>query len=351
MKDKILFIQEFGEAVPSGIIRGTIYQDELNKRNINYKIINRNNEWLIRLINKSNNFYLTYLLKGLNQLYRIFISLYIIIVSFLFDSIWLNKVLSFKFIYLIRFFNKKKTINIDVVDNPYEDSQNWINSLKYVSSITTDNYYNQRKLKKYHSNVFIIPDYPIIHKFKDLNSKNKPINFNFGWVGSKSSYYLLEEIEDEIIYFLEQNNDVKFYLLGCPLESRLIKLKQVVSIPIYDEKKMIDVISQLHVGLFPLDNSLASEVRGVLKATLYMAGNAVVLANPIGEINDLIIDDFNGCLIKNINEWSQKLSKLYYSRDVLNRISENAYLKLISNYSIESNCDKLLKVLENDDLD
>ncbi len=348
MKNKILFIQEFGEAVPSGIIRGSIYIEEFDKMNLNYRFINRNSEWLVKKINNSK---FIFLFKGLNQFYKIFNSIYIFFISLSYDFIWLNKVLSPKFIYLLRLFNKGKNINLDVVDNPYEISQRWINSLKYVSSVTTDNFYNQKRLKMFFSNVYIIPDYPIIHKFPNQNSNVKPKNFNFGWVGSRSSYYLLEEIEDEIIFFLDQNKDATFYLLGCPIESKLINVKQVVSIPLYDEKSMIDVISQLHVGLFPLDSTLASEVRGVLKATLYMAGKAVVLANPIGEVTDLIVHDYNGVLIIAKNGWSESLLKFKLDRDSLNRISNNAYSKLIKSYSLESNCIKLLKILHYSGLD
>lgn len=351
MKNKILFIQEFGEAVPSGIIRGTIFREELDKRNIEYKIINRNSEKLIRLLNDPKHIYYTVFLKALNRVYKYFISIYIIILSVTFQSIWLNKVLSSRFIYFLRLVNKNKIINLDVVDNPYEVSQDWVNSLKFVSSISTDNLYNQKNLKKYFSKVFVIPDYPIIHKFNNTILVKKPTNFNFGWVGSKSSYYLLKDIEEEIIHFLNSNQEATFYLLGCPIESKLININRVISYPIYDEKIMIDVIKNLHVGLFPLDSSLASEVRGVLKATLYMAGNAVVLANPIGEINDLIKNDFNGILINQKNEWTDKLIKLSSNRDELYRLSQNAYTKLIDNYTIESNCNKILQILEFNELD
>lgn len=343
--NKILFIQEFGETVPSGIIRGTIYKSEFIKNNKYCYFINRNNENLINLIKKQNNSITIIVLKLLNQIFKYFISVKIIFISIYFDGIWLNKVLSPRFIILLRWFNKTKIINLDVVDNPYENNIKWQNSLKFVTSVSTDNHYNKKKLLKFCQNINIIPDYPLIHKFCAITQKKDLHKFNFGWVGSNSSYYLLQAIESEIIKFLEQNDDAVFYLLGAPNESKFIGIPNVVFIKDYNEKLMIEIINKLHVGLFPLDDSLASEVRGVLKATLYMAGSSVVIANIIGEVNDLIEDNFNGLLVKNKQDWIEKLLYLKNNKNELIRIANNGYTKVVNNYSLETNTNRILEIL------
>lgn len=346
MSDNILFIQEFGLAVPSGKMRGQIYEQEFGKYNISIRYINRNNESLIDNIGVTNSFILRYLFSVLNFIYRFYFSIYILIISRKYTSLWLNKVLSYRFIYFLRLFNPDKIINLDVVDNPYEMNRNWTKSIEYVTSLSTDNFYNKSKLSKFSDSVYIIPDYPLIDKFNFNKFRKSETEFCFGWVGSKSSYYLLKGIESEIINFLNNYPDTKFYLLGAPKNSNLTKMPGVVFLENYDESKMVEIISRLHVGLFPLDNSIASEVRGVLKATLYMAGGAVVLANPIGEVNDLILNDVDGVLITRKGMWFDKLVEFKVDIKKLRNISHNGYIKVSSNYSLSSNILKIIEILK-----
>jgi glycosyltransferase involved in cell wall biosynthesis len=343
LKTKFLFVQEFGSAVPSGKIRGKIYEKEFKKKGITCKFVNRNNEFLIYRIQMQNNKFWIILLSLLNNFYKTYSSIKIIFISFSFNVIWLNKVLSPTFIKLLRILNKNKIINLDVVDNPYENNKKWLKSLKYVTSITTDNFYNKSKLLNFHNNIFIIPDYPLIHKFKKFKKNENDINFNFGWIGSKSTYNLIKNIERELFYFLELNPFSTLYLLGVPKESKLNELPNVISITNYDEKTMVDILNILHVGLFPLDHSLSSEVRGVLKATLYMASTTVVIADPIGEINDLIINYENGLLTKNSN-WFDCLTYLNNNRDELRKIAINGYNKVQLSYSLEHNFSTVLDI-------
>lgn len=345
MKYKILFIQEFGDAVPSGKIRGNIYKQEIEKYNVKILFINRNNQFFISILTNQKRILIKLMLRLLNHSYKYFKSIYILLISLYFDAIWLNKVLSPRFIKTLRFINKFKIINLDVVDNPYEIDINWAKSLKYLTSITTDNKYNRQRLLQFSTNVNIIPDYPLLDKFQKNNFEKESSNFIFGWVGSKSSYYLLHEIRIEILQFLKNTPDAKFYILGSDFDADLSLNSRIVCIPSYNEDLMINIIGKLHVGIFPLDNSLASEVRGVLKATLYMAGSAVVLANPIGEINDLIIDNFNGVLINTKSDWYDKLKYLRNNRSLLSTISRNGYSSVMTNYSLEFNTKKILNIL------
>ena len=346
MENSILFIQEFGSAVPSGKIRGLIYEMELNKLDISVKYINRNNEVLILKIGSVNSILLRFFLSLINYVNRFYNSINILFISRSYSAIWLNKVLSYRFIYLLRLFNPGKIINLDVVDNPYEANENWSKAIKYVSSLSTDNNYNKNKLSKFSDKIFIIPDFPLIDKFDVCNEIKSENEFIFGWVGSKSSYYLLKDIELEISDFLNNNSGVKFYLLGAPRNSIFSNMPGVVFLENYDESKMIEIISRLHVGLFPLDNSIASEVRGVLKATLYMAGGAVVLSNPIGEVNDLILNDVDGVLITRKGMWFDKLVEFKGDTEKLKYISQNGYIKVNSNYSLSSNISKIIEILK-----
>ncbi len=341
MSKKILFILEFGESVPSGILRGKIYKPEFDRLGIKVKFINRNNVFLINKLAKGTR--LIFLYKSLNFIYKVIISLWIFFYSKFYKSIWLSKVLSPRFIFILRKFNPRKQINLDVVDNPYENNQNWVNTLNCVSSITTDNIYNREILSNFNTKVNVIPDYPLLDKFINF-SKNKAYDdFTFGWIGSHSSFYLLDSIKHDIIKFLLLYPNSTFYLLGCPIKNDFESISNVKIINFYDEKKMIEVLSKIKVGLFPLDDSVASKVRGVLKATLYMASYSIVITNPIGETLDLIENNIDGLFVHNSKGWFESLELLRNNPSLCDKIAQNARNKVYSKYSLNSNITKILE--------
>ena len=73
---------------------------------------------------------------------------------------------------------------------------------------------------------------------------------------------------------------------------------------------MIKETLSMDIGLFPLDDSVSSEVRGILKATIYMCGEVAVICSPVGQLNDFITEGYNGLLANGKNEWGEKLELL-----------------------------------------
>jgi glycosyltransferase involved in cell wall biosynthesis len=64
------------------------------------------------------------------------------------------------------------------------------------------------------------------------------------------------------------------------------------------------------VGLFPLQDTERSAVRGVLKAAVYMCGEVALIASPIGQVADVITDGVNGLVARTPEEWATKLDTL-----------------------------------------
>jgi glycosyltransferase involved in cell wall biosynthesis len=81
-------------------------------------------------------------------------------------------------------------------------------------------------------------------------------------------------------------------------------------VPSYDQSSMIDEVFRMDVGLFPMKDTERSLVRGVLKASIYMCGEASVIASPIGQVPDVITDGVNGTLATTTEEWTTKLDAL-----------------------------------------
>jgi hypothetical protein len=68
------------------------------------------------------------------------------------------------------------------------------------------------------------------------------------------------------------------------------------AVPYYDQSTMIDEVLGMDIGLFPLQDVERSRVRGVLKAAIYMCGEAAVVASPVGQTPEVISNGVNGVL-------------------------------------------------------
>jgi len=101
----------------------------------------------------------------------------------------------------------------------------------------------------------------------------------------------------------------------------------------------------MDIGLFPLFDVEASRVRGILKATVYMAGEAVVVGSPVGQSAELIQDGVNGLLAASSEEWEKKLDMLITNAPYRRRISQAALQKVRRDFTIARSFEKLVSVL------
>jgi glycosyltransferase involved in cell wall biosynthesis len=90
----------------------------------------------------------------------------------------------------------------------------------------------------------------------------------------------------------------------------------------------------------------ASVVRGVLKATVYMAGGIPVVCSPVGQCVDLIDDGVNGFLAGSPEEWERTLSRLIEDRDLRERIGRAGLETVRRDFSLERGFAVLRGVLE-----
>jgi glycosyltransferase involved in cell wall biosynthesis len=91
--------------------------------------------------------------------------------------------------------------------------------------------------------------------------------------------------------------------------------------PSYDQAQMIDEVFDMDIGLCPLQDTERSVVRGVLKASIYMCGEAAIIASPIGQVPDVIEDGVNGMLASTTEEWLSKLDSLVSDASLRRRLA------------------------------
>ena len=108
----------------------------------------------------------------------------------------------------------------------------------------------------------------------------------------------------------------------------------------------VEEISKCHLGIMPLNNSDWELGKCAYKILQYMALKLPVVASPVGVNKEIIIDNNNGMLANNDNEWYDKISQLLNDNNLINKISNNGYNTVFKQFNIENYKMPYLKVLK-----
>src|SRR5207237_7839453 len=106
-----------------------------------------------------------------------------------------------------------------------------------------------------------------------------------------------------------------------------------------------DEVQEMDIGIWPLRDVEESRAGGVVKATVYMAGEAAVVCSAVGQCRGLIQDGMNGCLGTSTAEWERKLDALITDQDLRARLARAALEMVRKEFTVERSFSKLLPVL------
>lgn len=354
----ILFISESGNAHASGLVGGNIYKDLLKEngfvidfrsRNIpsSVKFV-RKNPLLLDLFTHSKTRHLLNFIK--NSISSI-LEYIIIRKAKKYDIIYLVKVDNLKFIKKL-----KKNINSKIVlyfgDAMWFYNEQFSEVLTTVHGVITDNEYTVAYVKKYNQNCHVVPDSPQIELFDKCRSTIKRSDNNkivLGWIGSPTTVYNLYVIWEALEKVFSRHSNLHLRLIGTGNNPRLIPLFENVNystLPFYSQSEMIEEVLKMDIGLFPLQNTERSRVRGILKSCIYMSGETAVIASAVGQVADLIQDGENGLLVYDNANWEIKLEMLINDEVLRKKIAKKGLETVRKEYSLEQNFKKLLQALE-----
>lgn len=238
------------------------------------------------------------------------------------SSIYLCKVTNLRFLRLLRRVAPRARIVLDFGDTVWLDRHGkrqdgeFGEVLKLVDAVTTDNEITAKYVRKFGKAITVIPDSPQLEAFDKRRGTVKPRTDGkvvVGWIGTDGTLYNLELIAGALRAVAAKHPEMTLRLVGvgydrsalAPLEGLPYTVR-----PTYDQASMIDELFGMDIGLFPLQDIERSTVRGVLKASVYMCGEAAVIASPVGQVPDVITDGVNGLLASTPEEWMTKLDAL-----------------------------------------
>jgi glycosyltransferase involved in cell wall biosynthesis len=223
--------------------------------------------------------------------------------------------------------------------------------LMLVDAVTCDNPYGLAFTRNYNSNIFLVPDpsqVEIFDRYRNTVNKSQ-VPLILGWIGSPYTTFNLFAIWEALEKVFSRHKDILLRLIGTGYNRSLLPRFEQVRyevVPYYSNSDMITHVLGMNIGLFPLFDVEDSKTRGTLKASIYMSGEAAVIASPRGQVPELIQDGVNGMLADSTAEWVEKLNLLISDHVLRRRVSVAGLETVRRDFSLEKSFECLLCALD-----
>lgn len=205
-------------------------------------------------------------------------------------------------------------------------------------------------VRLYNKNIFILTS-PVIKHQEIKTSKNNV--FHIGWIGfyeqniSKDNIYGHKKALVELIYpvLLKLNFKFKFTILGVTKPDEIKEIKCIFNDNkniILDIPQNVDWLNELSIykrikkfdiGLSPMLDDEFNQAKSAFKIKQYLSCGVPVVASPVGENINFVIDGFNGFLCSNKNDFKKRINQMY-------QMSDKDFEFLINNCTNDFSTDK-----------
>jgi glycosyltransferase involved in cell wall biosynthesis len=363
---RILVVTETGDAWPSGRIRALIYRDLFACDGIDVHYVSRLVPWLSRLGTHPNRTLgyamkmgLDRILRNLNHLLAFAKEAEIYRIARHYDIIYLQKVASLRLVSRLRRATSARLV-YDLNDGVWLPSRSWFaggkirDILGRVDAVTCDNRFGLQFAHQYNPQTYLVPDPPQLELF-DLYRQQvarNSLQVVLGWIGSPATLFNLYSIWEPLEVLFSRFENITLRLLGVGHGKRLLPPFEKVrytSLPYYTQEQMVCEVLQMDIGLFPLFDVEDSYVRGILKAAIYMSGEACVITRPIGGNSELIKDFQNGVFAQTLQEWLDRLSVLVENQSLRRKIASAGLQTVREGYTLRHCYEKLMYALRGDE--
>jgi len=360
LKKRILIVLEAGTALPSGVIRGSIYREYFREAGYEVCFVHRASPALCTLIDVPPvglrllmNAGLRWCLEKIQSAYCLVSGLILARRAKRYDVVYMSKVTSKRFVERLRKSTTARLV-LDFGDAVWlrGKADSFDRVLQTVDAVTTDNEITAAYVRRINAQCTVIPDCPQVEAFdrrRTSKSASSPV-VTIGWIGSPSTLYNLYLIWEPLELLFARHDNLRLRLVGTGTDflKRIPPFEHIKYScrACYTQSEMIEEVSKMDIGLFPLYNVEASRVRGILKAVVYMAGEAAVVCSPVGQCADLIQDGVNGFLANTPEEWVQKLERLIGDTDLRRNFARHGLELVRRHFTVAQSFNKLISVLD-----
>lgn len=270
------------------------------------------------------------------------------------ENIYTQRIYSLLLKMLVIFKNKYTLYDIDDAEYerfPPETIEYFIKkcSACSVGSETLMNY-----AKPLNQHTFLLTS-PVIQHNIIKNYRNEI--FTIGWVGFFSAHKIsmyndflpslkMLDIPIKLVILGVNNKKDAEDLLKSYQEYPNIMIEIPENIDWYDEMKIYERIKGFDIGISTLLDNELNRAKSAFKLKQYMSCGVPVLGTNIGENAKFLVDDLNGYICKNPNDFKDKILKIKFLQDeAYFELSRNAR-KTYYQFDMETYCKTLLLYFE-----
>jgi glycosyltransferase involved in cell wall biosynthesis len=213
---------------------------------------------------------------------------------------------------------------------------------KWAEKIVAGNAYLASYAQQFNPNVQVIPTTidTIHHHNMVCNHANEiPI---IGWTGSHTTLHYLEMI---VPIIAELEKVYTFHFLVICNEKPNFNLQSLRYIP-WNKDTEIHDLSQITIGIMPLQNDPWSAGKCGFKGLQYMALEIATILSPVGVNKTIVTENHDGFFADTAEEWKEKLINLLENPPLRNRIGKNARITIENRYSVVSQTTTFLSLFE-----
>lgn len=266
-----------------------------------------------------------------------------------------------EFIKLAKYYNKPVFFDVDdlVIDTKYTDQVKYVSEMsKSDKQLYDDGVIRMKKtlelcdyaitttkrlgteLSKYVPEVYInrnvASERMLALSKKAFGQKERDegkiiLGYFSGSITHNSDFEFLIPVIDEI---MKKYSNVYLEIVGIldiPEEFKKHK-HRIMAEPFMDWEELPKVIAKVDINLAPLEETIFNESKSENKWLEAALVKVPTIASDFGAFKEVIEDEKDGVLCKNLEEWKEKLEFLICNEKYRQNLGKNAYLRVIKEY-------------------
>lgn len=213
---------------------------------------------------------------------------------------------------------------------------------KWSYKVSCGNDFLCRYARQYNNHVIYNPttiDTESLHKPHSVNNHEKEITI--GWTGSNSTLKYLKNVETVISQVQSAYPSVRFMVIAD--EAPHLNLNKVV-FKRWNIDTEIEDLLKFDIGIMPLPDDDWAKGKCAFKALQYMALEIPSIASPVGANVSVIDHGIDGFLAGSHEGWRNSLSVLIENKALRDEMGKNGRIKVIEQYSVQSNESRFLSL-------
>lgn len=215
-----------------------------------------------------------------------------------------------------------------------------------VDAIICGNKYIAEHLRKYNSNIHILPTAVDSNHFLPLEKRELKKTLYIGWSGTYGNLKELEEIEPALQKVLSRfENSMVRVICDRPPRFKSIPNQRVEYVP-WSREVEVSALQDLSVGLMPLQDTPWTRGKCAFKMLTYMSCGVPVVVSPVGMNADLVKNNDIGLPATSIDEWYTSITSLLENHEEARKMGERGRQVIATKYSVDVLAKNLASIIK-----